>query len=83
MDNGLKDLKEKQEETLTIVKKLWQAEKWRRFWSILKYVIYIGVIFGAFYFLTPYIEHYLGLIQGLRSVQSPQELQNILQQLIK
>ncbi|HEY4495613.1 MAG TPA: hypothetical protein VJC01_04180 [Candidatus Paceibacterota bacterium] len=72
-----------EEETLILVRKLWQAEKWRRFWGIFRYVVYIGVIFGAFYFLTPYIERYFSIIQGLRSAQSPQELQKVLQQLQK
>jgi len=72
-----------EEETLILVRKLWQAEKWRRFWAILRYIIYIGVIFGTFYFLTPYIERYFNIVQGLRSAQSPQELQKVLQQLQK
>ena len=59
-----------EEETLILVRKLWKAEKWRRFWFIFSYAVYIGVIFGAFYFLTPYIE-------------IPQELQKILEQLQK
>ncbi len=82
-ENEIKEILERQEKTYILVEKLWKAEKWRRFWSILKYVIYIGVIFGAFYFLTPYIEHYIGLIQGFRSAQSPQDLQNVLEQLQK
>ena len=82
-ENEIKEIVKKQEETLVLVQKLWQAEKWRRFWGILRYVVYIGVIFGAFYFLTPYIERYFSIIQGLRSAQSPQELQKVLQQLQK
>lgn len=72
-----------EEETLFLVRKLWQAEKWRRFWTIFRYVIFIGVALGAFYFLTPYIERYFNIIQGLLSAQSPQELQKVLQQLQK
>lgn len=72
-----------EEETLVLVRKLWQAEKWRRFWVVFRYVVYIGVILGSFYFLTPYIERYLNIIQSLQSAQSPQELQKVLQQLQK
>lgn len=79
--NEIKDLKEKQEETLTIVKKLWKAEKWRRFLSILKYAIYIGIIFGAFYFLTPYIERLIAVVQEFKDVKNPQDLQKLLEQL--
>lgn len=81
MNSELKNLEEKQEETLVIVKKLWKAEKWRRFWSILKYAIYIGVVFGAFYFLTPYIERLLVAVQQFKDVKNPQDLQKFLEQL--
>ncbi len=84
MDEQLKELSEKQEKTFILVQKLWRAEKWRRFWSILRYVILTGIVLGAFYFLTPYIEKYLGLIQSFQNIESiknPQDLQNILKQL--
>ena len=72
-----------EEETLFLVRKLWRAEKWRRFWTIFRYVIFIGVALGAFYFLTPFVERYLNVIQGLRSAQGPEEFQKVLQQLQK
>lgn len=70
-----------EEETLFLVRKLWQAEKWRRFWVVFRYVVYIGVILGSFYFLTPYIEKTINLIQQFRNVQNPQELQKFLENL--
>ena len=82
-DKGNKTLLDPEEETLILVRKLWRAEKWRRFFTILRYIIYFGVIFGAFYFLTTYIERYLNVIQGLMGAQSPQELQKALEQLKK
>ncbi|MBI4919939.1 hypothetical protein HY838_01480 [Candidatus Azambacteria bacterium] len=82
-NNEIKELREKQEETLVLVRKLWQAEKWRRFWVIFKYAIFIGIIVGAFYFLTPYVEKFSNLILQFQSVKSPQELQIFLQQLQK
>lgn len=72
-----------EEETLMLVRKLWRAEKWRRFWTIFKYAIYIGIIFGTFYFLNPYFGRYIDIIQSLLSTQNPQELQKVLQQLPK
>lgn len=72
-----------EEETLVLVRKLWQAEKWRRFLAVLRYVIYIGVILGAFYFLTPYVEWAINLTQQLKGAKDSQELQNILQQLLR
>ncbi len=79
----IKEILKKQEETLVLVQKLWRAEKWRRFWTVFKYVIYIGIIFGAFYFLTPYIEKATQLIQEFQNVKNPQDLQKIIQQFQK
>lgn len=82
MDNDkLNEILNKQEETLALVKKLWKAEKWRRIWTILRYVVYIGVLIGAFYFLTPYIDKLVGTVQALQGAQSSQDLQKILEQL--
>ncbi len=84
MENEIKEVVKKQEETLVLVKKLWRAEKWRRFWMIFKYAIYLSIILGAFYFLTPYIpyiERTINLIQNLKNVQNPQELQEFLKQI--
>ena len=72
-----------EEEMLFLVRKLWRAEKWRRFWTIFRYVIYIGIILGAFYFLTPYVEKFISLTQGFQSIGNPQDLQKFLQQLPK
>lgn len=70
-----------EEETLFLVRKLWRAEKWRRFWTIFRYVIFLGVILGSFYFLTPYIEKTINLVQQFRNIQNPQELQKFLENL--
>ena len=80
-ENDVKEILERQEKTYILVEKLWKAEKWRRFWTILRYVIFLGVIFGSFYFLTPYIEKLIGLINEFQSVKDPQLLQKLLDQL--
>jgi len=80
-ESEIKEVLEKQEETLVLVEKLWRAEKWRRFWTIFRYVVYIGILLGAFYFLTPYIEKLIGVAQGLQGAQSSQDLQKLLEQL--
>lgn len=81
MTDELKELLEKQEKTYILVEKLWRAEKWRRFWMVFRYVIYIGVILGAFYFLTPYIERLISITQQFKNVKNPQDLQKLLEQL--
>lgn len=82
-DKQLQEILERQEETQVLVEKLWRAEKWRRFFIIFKYVVYLGVILGSFYFLTPYIERSIDLFQTLKGVEGPQDLQKILDQLKK
>lgn len=80
-DDENRELLERQEETLALVKKIWRAEKWRRFWMILKYAIFIGIIFGAFYFLMPYIERVMSMAQQFKGVtDSSMDLQKILDQ---
>ena len=74
MDSGEnKEILEKQEETLILVKKIWRAEKCRRLWTVFRYVIYIGILFGAFYFLTPFVEKLtsIDLQKILEQVQLP------------
>ncbi|MDP3004325.1 MAG: hypothetical protein Q8N43_02370 [Candidatus Azambacteria bacterium] len=80
-DDKIEEILKKQEETLLLVKKLWRAEKMRRFWTIAKYVIFLGIILGAFYFLTPYIEKFISLTQGFQNIKNPQDLQKFLEQL--
>lgn len=75
--NEISEILQKQEETLSLVQKLWRAEKWRRFWIIFRYVIYAGIILGAFYFLTPYAEQAANFIQQFKNDKN-QESQNIL-----
>lgn len=82
MDNEkINEILKKQEEMLQIIRKMWRMEKWRRIGKIVKFVIFIGIIVGAFYFVEPYVERYLGLIKELQNIRGPEELQNILEQL--
>ncbi len=81
--NEIKEILKKQEETLVLVQKLWRLEKWRRFWTIFKFVIFLGIIFGAFYFLNPYIERGIKLFQDLQNLQNIQTPQNFLQKFLE
>ncbi len=80
-ENEIKEILKKQEEILVLVQKLWRAEKWRRIWKVVKYVVFLGIILGAFYFVAPYIERYTGLIQQFQGIKGPQDLQKLLEQL--
>jgi len=82
-DDQIEEILKKQEETLILVQKLWRAEKRRQFFTVAKYIIFLGIILGAFYFLTPYIERLIISIQQFQSIKNPQDLQKFLQQLQK
>ena len=85
-ETELKQILEHQEEILALVRKLWKAEKWRRFWAIVKYAIIAVIIIGGFYFVQPYLGPFAGLLQNVFNIQSalkqnPQELQKLFEQL--
>lgn len=82
-EKEINEVLKKQEEILILTRKLWRAERWRRFWAIFKYVIFLGIILGAFYFLIPYIEKFINLTQQFQNVKNPLDLQLFLQQLQK
>ncbi len=44
------------EENSKILKKLLSAQRWARFFSILRWLVIIGISVGAYYYLAPYIE---------------------------
>lgn len=85
-ENDIKEISKKQEETLILVQKLWKAEKWRRFWVIFKYAVFILIVFGSFYFVQPYLGGFFSIMQNILQLgqiiqkQNPQELQKFLDQ---
>lgn len=46
---------EKSEETLSVVKGLRSMQRWGSFFTILKWVLIIGVSLGAYYYIEPYL----------------------------
>ena len=80
-DDRIEEILEKQKETLILVKKIWRAEKWRRFWTIFRYAVLIGAAFGAFYFAAPYVERFMNSVQQFQNIKNPQDLQKFLEQL--
>lgn len=77
----------KQEEILILTQKLWRAEKWRRFWGILRYLIFVFAILGGFYFIRPYLGTLAVIFENLQKIQrnvqflNQEELQKYLEQL--
>ncbi len=86
MDQELRDLLEKNlqisEENNELLKKLYRSQKWSQFMSIMYWVLIIGITFGTYYYLQPYIETLLGtytdLMSGIDTInQKSQSLPNM------
>ena len=63
------ELKQKQDEMLILVKKLWRAEKWRRVYGFLKILIFVALTVGSYFALQPLLDTFLPLFQQIQ--QSP------------
>jgi len=63
------------EENNKMLRKVRGVQKRQAFFSILKWIIIIGVAVGAFYFLQPYIDNVLKFIQD--SSASLNQLKNL------
>lgn len=64
------------EETLALAKennkmlhKVRRVQKWTTIWQTLKLVIIIGVAFGVFYYIEPYINKLLDLYSSVSSTE--------------
>jgi hypothetical protein len=73
----LKDLLQKNlessQETLKVVKGMRSIQRWGSFFTVLKWIIIIGITFGSFYFIQPYlnglIDTYTQLNETVNGVQ--------------
>lgn len=86
MDQELRNLLEKtlqvSEENNELLRKLYRSQKWSQFMSVMYWVLIIGVTFGVYYYLQPYIETVLGtytnLISGIDTInQKSQSLPDV------
>lgn len=86
MDQELRDLLEKNlkisEDNNEILRKLYRSQKWSQFMSLMYWVLIIGVTFGVYYYLQPYIETLLGtytsLVSGIDTInQKSQSLPDV------
>ena len=59
-----------------ILHKLLNAQRWATFWSILRWLIIIGLSLGAYYYLQPYLDKLLTAYSQI-SAQIP-ELKGLL-----
>lgn len=64
-------------ETLSILKKLNKARIWGNVFWIVKWVIIIGLSFGAYYYIEPYLSRYLNFLENLQgSVENVNKISN-------
>jgi hypothetical protein len=74
------------EENNAILRKMRRSSRWQLAFQIFYWVLIIGLTFGAFYFIQPYINSLMGALgegnsDGTSTSQSiSQELQNVLGQ---
>ena len=54
------------EENNKILRKLQDASRWSRFFSILKWIIIIGLTVGAYYYVQPYLEVFIKAYQSFQ-----------------
>ena len=64
-----------------MLRKMRSAQKWATFWSAVRWLIIIGLTFGSFYFLEPYMNKVLDAydsISGLNTQIKSNPLQDLL-----
>lgn len=79
------------EETFELVKennkmlhKVRNVQKWAAFWQTLKIVLIIGIAFGSFYFLEPYLNKMVDLYNSISGTnQKLNNSTNSIQDLLK
>jgi len=58
-----------------MLRKVRNVQKWAIFWHTLKILVIIGLIFGSFYYIEPYLNKILDLYSSISNTE--QKLNNI------
>lgn len=69
------ELKQKQDEMLILMKKLWRAEKLRRVYGFLKILLFAALAIGSYLALQPLLDTFLPILQELqqfKNIPTPQ-----------
>lgn len=64
------ELKQKQDETLILVKKMWRAEKWRRAYGFIKILLLAALAAGSYFALQPLLDTFLPLFEQIKQLQN-------------
>ena len=54
-------------ESLKILKKINRGRIWGNVFSVLKWTFIIGLSFGAYYYIEPFLSQYVDMLKGLAS----------------
>lgn len=69
MDSEMKTLLEENlklaRENNAMLRKMRNLQKWAKIWAVTKYVFWIGLAFGAYKFLEPYLENLNGALKSI------------------
>lgn len=72
------------EENNKMLRKVRSVQKWATFWQTLKVLLIIGIAFGVFYFLEPYLNKVMDLYNSVSgATQKLNNTGNSLQDLLK
>lgn len=57
-------------ENNALLKKIWGSIKINRFFTLLHWILIIGITLGAYYYVQPYIENFLSLYKSVNEATS-------------
>ncbi len=68
MEEEIKRIRELTEENNQILRKMRRSQKIASAMRTLYWLIIIGITIGAFYYLQPYLESMLGVVESFKSI---------------
>lgn len=71
------------QENNKMLRKVRSVQKWGTFWSSFKILLVIGVAFGSFYFLEPYLDPIINFYGSVSGMSSDSDNQGSFQDLLK
>jgi predicted MFS family arabinose efflux permease len=79
----LEDTFNLEKENNKMLRKVRSVQKWGTWWSIFKIIVVIGIAFGAFYFLEPFVNKFIGIWNNVSGSQQQNLNVNPVQDFLK
>jgi len=73
IEKEIKDIKLKLAENNKMLHEMKVQAKWRLLGTILKWIIYLGIAFGSWYFIQPFVEQLIKTMQAVQGIKSQTE----------